>query len=56
MKKSFVLFIVVVALVFPDLNWHGIDLVVTYGAKKDGVALIHHISHHLFTYENPAIC
>ena len=31
----FVLFIVVVVLVFSDLNWHGIDLVITCGVKKD---------------------
>ena len=38
MRKSFalfVLFIVVVALVCPELNWNGIDLVVTCGAKED---------------------
>ena len=38
MKRSFalfVLFIVVVVLVFPDLNWFGIDLAITCGAKKD---------------------
>lgn len=37
MKKSpfFILFIVSVALVFPDRNWYGIDLIVTCETKKD---------------------
>ena len=48
----FVLFIVVVVLLFPDLNWYGIDLVITCGANKDMGWLSFLISAINFLYMN----